>query len=96
MSNEQTNAETIALGALGWLVGNEELLPVFLGATGASEADVRGAVNNPEFLGSVLDFILMDDNWVIACCDAQQLPYEDLARTRQLLPGEGKCIGRKS
>lgn len=34
-------AETLGLKALAWLAGNDELLPVFLGATGASEADLR-------------------------------------------------------
>lgn len=82
-------AETIALQSLAWLVGNEELLPVFLGATGASEADLRSAASDPEFLGSVLDFILMDDAWIIACCDAHALPYERLAEARQALPGGG-------
>lgn len=90
MSLTRNNAETIALQVLGWLVGNETLLPVFLGATGASEEDMRGAVNDPEFLGSVLDFVLMDDAWIIECCDAQQVPYERIAEARQILPGGGQ------
>lgn len=87
MSLTQNAAETIALGAFTWLVGNEDLLPVFLGATGASQDDMRRAVDDPVFLGSVLDFILMDDAWVIACCDAQTMPYERLAQARMVLPG---------
>jgi hypothetical protein len=83
----RTAAETVALEALGWLVGNEDLLPVFLGATGASQEDLRGAVNDPDFLGSVLDFLMMDDAWVIAFCDSCQMPYERLALARQGLPG---------
>lgn len=90
MSLARNTAETIALQSLGWLVGNEELLGVFLGATGASEADMRGAAHDPEFLGSVLDFILMDDAWVIECCDAHRLPYERLSEARQALPGGGQ------
>jgi len=90
MSLTRNSAETIGLQVLGWLVGNEDLLPVFLGATGASEADMRGAVNDPDFLGSVLDFVLMDDAWVVSFCDAHQLPYEQLALARQSLPGGGQ------
>ena len=41
MSLSPEAAETLALQALAWLVSNDELLPVFLGATGASEADLR-------------------------------------------------------
>ena len=37
-------AETFALTALGWLVAQPDLLPVFLGATGAEEADLRARV----------------------------------------------------
>jgi len=67
---QQNSAETIALQALGWLAGNDALLPVFLGATGASEADLRERATEPEFLGAVLDFLMMDDAWVVAFCDA--------------------------
>ena len=35
MSLSPEAAETLALQALAWLVSNDELLPVFLGATGA-------------------------------------------------------------
>ena len=83
------SADEIALRALAWLVGNDELLPVFLGATGASEADLRGRVQEPEFLGSVLDFLLMDDAWVMAFCTAADLPCEAPMRARSALPGGG-------
>lgn len=85
MNPEQ--AETIALKALGWLVGNEELLPVFLGATGADEADLRARAGDREFLGSVLDFLMMDDAWIMAFCDAETLAYELPMMARQGLPG---------
>jgi hypothetical protein len=84
---QQENAETIALQALGWLVGNDELLPVFLGSTGASEADLRQAAGDPGFLGSVLDFLTMDDAWVIAFCDSAGLAYELPRAARMALPG---------
>lgn len=87
MSLTRNAAETIALDAVAWLVGNEDLLPVFLGATGAAQADLRTAVGDPDFLGSVLDFIMMDDAWVIAFCDTRRMPYERLAEARQALPG---------
>jgi len=87
MSLTRQSAETTALQSLAWLVGNEALLPVFLGASGASEADLRASAHDPAFLGSVLDFILMDDAWVVACCDAQQIPYARLMEARHSLPG---------
>jgi hypothetical protein len=83
----QEQAEIIGLNALGWLVSNEDLLPVFLSASGASEDELRSNAADPVFLGSVLDFILMDDAWVIACCEAQGLAYELLGQARVALPG---------
>lgn len=80
-------AETLALKSLSWLVAQEELLPVFLGASGASEADLRARAADPEFLGSVLDFLMMDDAWIIAFCDAGSVPYEHPMLARAALPG---------
>jgi hypothetical protein len=85
--NRQESAEMIALQALGWLVGNEELLPVFLGATGASVNDLAASAKQPAFLGSVLDFLVMDDAWVVAFCDAANLPYQAPMEARAGLPG---------
>jgi hypothetical protein len=83
----QDSAETIALQALSWLAANEEVLPVFLGATGASIGDLSRQAADPEFLGSVLDFILMDDAWVMAFCDTVSLPYTAPMQARAVLPG---------
>lgn len=80
-------AEETALNAMAWLVGNDELLPVFLGATGASLADLRAQAGETAMQLSLLDFLMMDDAWVIACCDALGLPYETLLEARQSLPG---------
>ncbi|MGB0959600.1 MAG: DUF3572 domain-containing protein [Halocynthiibacter sp.] len=84
---QQDFAETIALKALAWLVGNEDLLPVFMGATGISETDIRARAADPDFLISVLDFLTMDDAWVIAFCDAHNLSYDTPRNARQSLPG---------
>lgn len=83
-------AETLALDALAWLAGNEDLLPVFMGATGAGAEDLRSRAGEPEFLGSVLDFLMMDDAWVIAFCEARGLPFDTPMRARAALPGGGE------
>ena len=83
-------AETVGLRALAWLAGNDELLPVFLGSTGASLDDLRAGAGEPAFLGSVLDFVMMDDAWVVAFCDAAGLAYEAPMRARAALPGGGQ------
>jgi hypothetical protein len=83
-------AETVGVQALGWLAGNDELLPVFLGSTGASLDDLRAGAGDPAFLGSVLDFVMMDDAWVVAFCDAVGIAYTTPMRARAALPGGGQ------
>lgn len=85
--NRQEHAETVALQALGWLAANEDLFPVFLGATGASVNDLATSAGQPAFLASVLDFLLMDDAWIMAFCEAENLRYEVPMQARASLPG---------
>ncbi|MFW5642334.1 MAG: DUF3572 domain-containing protein [Roseicyclus sp.] len=80
-------AETGALQALAWLAGEEDLLPVFLGTTGASAQDLRARAGDPEFLASLLDFVLMDDDWVLSCAAALGLPPGEIMAMRHALPG---------
>ena len=87
MNKERETAETLALQCLAWLAGNEELLPVFMGASGASEDDLREGTQDPVFLGAVLDFVMMDDAWVVDFCASQGLPNDSLMRARMALPG---------
>ena len=87
MSYTRESAEILGLQVLGWLANNEDLLPVFQGSTGASEADIREGASDAAFLGSLLDFVMMDDAWVVQCCDALGLAYDSLFQARQALPG---------
>lgn len=80
-------AEQIAISALVWLAGNEDLFPVFLGASGANADDLRTQAENPAFLGSVLEFLTMDDAWVVEFCDANTIKYEEPLLARYALPG---------
>ncbi len=80
-------AEEIALFSLGWLAGNDELLPVFLAASGASLEDLKNGATDPAILASVLDFLMMDDRWVIECCTSLNQPFEVLQMARHMLPG---------
>jgi len=81
------SAQTLALTALGWLVGNDELLPVFLGSTGAGAEDLRARADEAEFQVSVLEFLLLDDAWIMAFCDAHSVPYDVPAQARAVLSG---------
>lgn len=84
---KQDSAETIALQALAFLLGDDDLRDVFLGATGASADDMRQRAGDADFLISVLDFLMLDDAWVIRFCDPLGLDYTTLQMARQALPG---------
>jgi hypothetical protein len=62
---KQEVAEIGAMRALGWLVGAGRSGRGVPGLQGASLDDLRAGAAEPEFLASVLDFILMDD---AGCC----------------------------
>jgi hypothetical protein len=80
-------AEVIGLKALEWLVADDELFVMFLGSTGADIADVKTGAKEPAYLGSILDFILMNDEWIQRFCDQETLEYMVPYEARQALPG---------
>ena len=80
-------AEAIAVKALGWLASNDDLMPVFLGASGLSVDELRSAATDPGFLVSVLDFVMMDDNWVLEFANAAGIGPEVPMQARAALPG---------
>ena len=83
----QDGAETIALQALAWIASDEDMVPLFAGATGASLGDLRDSAQDPAFLAGVLQFVLMEDRWVTAFCDSVGLPYDAPMRALAALPG---------
>lgn len=87
MRQDGSGAETVAIGALGWIAGDAELLSTFLGSSGLMPEDLRRRAGEPEVLAAVLDFLLMDDAWVIAFCDTAGLGYDRVRLARAALPG---------
>jgi hypothetical protein len=81
------SAETVALRALAWLAARDDLLPLFLDASGTDLADLRTRAGDADFLASVVEFVLSDDAWVIAFAQENGLPFEALSRARAGLPG---------
>ncbi|MEO1549456.1 MAG: DUF3572 domain-containing protein [Pseudomonadota bacterium] len=80
-------AKEIAVKAIIWLADQPDRLGAFLGATGAQAGDLRTAVQDPVFLASVLDFLLMSDEGVVAFAQDSDLAPEDVLRARADLPG---------
>ncbi len=84
---DENTAETIAIRALEWLVGHDELRPVFLGASGADEASLKAATEDRELLLAILEFLTMDDRWITEFCDWAGLDYSVPMAARSALPG---------
>ena len=86
MTAEQ--AAVTALQVLSWLIGDDDLRDVFMGATGAGPEALRDQAADPAFQAAVLDFLMLDDAWVMRFCDAHELPYDLPMRARATLPGQ--------
>jgi len=80
-------AETLALEALGWLAGEDDLLQVFLGSAGLSSADLTARAGDAQLLAAVLDFLLMEDAWVNGFVTATNRAPQEPMRARAALPG---------
>ena len=80
-------AETKALEVLTWVLSEDDLIQVFMGATGASQNDLRSNTLSHEFLLSILDFVLMDDRWVISCSKFLNIDPSQIKLIRMSLNG---------
>lgn len=85
MNREQ--AEIIGIKALGWLAAEEDLVGQFLNMSGSTTDDLRNRAQDPDFLGFVLDFLMLSDETVIAFCEAFTLPTDTPMQARMALPG---------
>lgn len=83
----QDIAQTRGLQALGWLAAEEGLLEAFLHMSGGTIADLRENAQSPAMLAAVLDFILQEDRWVIACAAALGCAPQLLVEDRAVLGG---------
>jgi hypothetical protein len=80
------SAETLAFQAFAWL-SDAMLLKRFLDSAGVSPFAVPALMEDPHFLGGVLDFLLSNDDWVRDFCAAGGLPPTLPLEARRSLPG---------
>jgi hypothetical protein len=85
VQNAREVAEIVAIQALSFLAGDSQLLGAFLAETGIGPETLRKSAANPQFLISVLDFILRDDATVKAFANASQLHPTNIAAAREAL-----------
>jgi uncharacterized protein DUF3572 len=80
-------AETVAIQALSYLAAEPARLGRFLAETGLGPETLRGAAKSPEFLVSVLDFVLSDETLVKEFAAAHDLKPRTVGAAREALAG---------
>lgn len=80
-------AELVGVQVLGWIAAQRELAERFLSAAGASVQEMRARAADPEFLGFVLDFLLADEEALVAFSREAGIPPDLPLRARAALPG---------
>jgi len=83
--NPREVAEIVAIQALTFVAGDPERLGQFLAESGLGPETLRNAAANPQFLASVLDFIMRDDATVKAFAESSELHPTNVAAARQVL-----------
>lgn len=58
-----------------------------MASSGADPATLAASASDPEFLGAVLDYLMLDDQTVMEFCNAHGLPYTAPQAARAALPG---------
>ena len=83
--NPREVAEIVAIQALSFIAGDPERLGLFLAESGIGLETLRNAASNPEFLASVLDFVMRDDATVQAFAKVSELHPTNIAAAHQVL-----------
>jgi hypothetical protein len=86
-SIQRESAETLAIQAVSWLATDSDTLGAFLNESGAGLSSLVADLKRPEFLAAVLDFVLGDDQRVIALAAHLGIKPEEVAQRRAHLPG---------
>jgi len=74
---------------LAFIAGDQERLGAFLAETGIGPSSLRAAASDPQFLVSVLDFVLRDDATVKAFAKLSELHPTNIAAAREVLGDPG-------
>ena len=88
MREEQTNdGETLALGALGWVLADVARAERLLALTGLTPEGLRARVQDRDFLAAVLLFLENHEPDLVACAGALAVAPQVLVAARQGLEG---------
>ncbi len=80
-------AEIVALQALGWMAGQDEIIGAFLGAAGTDIATLKATAHRPETQLAILDFLVGHEAWLRDFCTDLGVAPETPMAARAALPG---------
>lgn len=69
----------LALGALSWVLADEDRAARLLALTGLTPEALRGGLDDPAMLGAVLEFLRAHEPDLVACADFLQIAPATLA-----------------
>jgi hypothetical protein len=80
------HAETIAINMIAFLMSDDDRSGGFFGTTGLSPDDIRAGIQQPAFLGGVMDYLLSREDLLVEFCTEQNIDPMQPMRVRPLLP----------
>ena len=86
-SSSSDSARSLAVRALAFIAADPERLGRFLNLTGLGPHNLRTAAADPAFLSSVLDYLVADEELLLAFAADAGLKPEAVARAHQALCG---------
>jgi hypothetical protein len=84
---ETNDDETLALGALGWTLGEDQRAGRLLALTGLTPELLRERIGDPAFLAAVLRFLESHEPDLIACASDMGVDPASLVEARRRLEG---------
>jgi hypothetical protein len=82
-----SEAEIIALNALGFLAAEPDRLRRFMDLSGLGLDAIRTSAADPAFLGAVLDHLLADESLLLVFAADHDISPERILTLRRKLPG---------
>ena len=83
----QQDPEAIAIAALGFIAGDEQLLPRFLSLTGIHADQIRAAAKETGFLAGVLHFVLAHEPTLDKFCGFSGIEAQSVQKAHFILGG---------
>jgi uncharacterized protein DUF3572 len=87
LKQQQEAASALAVTALSFIAGEPERLGRFLALSGIGPESIRDAANEPDFLLGVLDYLVSDEELLVAFANENSFDPAHVASARDILAG---------